>query len=251
MARHVLLNNVQHKNLRVVTRHSAEFGDDVGSVVILPTEYREIQREYPIFFRKEPGADDFLSIALLGFAKKENLFLDASGWNARYIPAVIERGPFLIGFQEEQVAGEIRQSPVIHIDLDHPRVSATEGEPLFLAMGGNSPYLQRTATVLDTLHRGLTISKQMFTAFLALDLVIPLKLEINLTADERHQLNGYYTVNEARLRELDSVSLEQLHRAGFLESAYLVMASLNNFQKLVDLKLLRYRARDAHELVNR
>ena len=127
MTRHVPLNNVEHKNLRVITRSSAQFGDNVGGVVIFPTEFREVQREYPIFFRKEPGTDDYLSVALLGFAKDENLFLDGSGWNARYIPAVVARGPFLIGFQDE--------SPVIHLDLDHPRVSETEGEPLFLATG--------------------------------------------------------------------------------------------------------------------
>ena len=33
MARHALLNNVAHKNLRVITRHSAELGDNVSSVV--------------------------------------------------------------------------------------------------------------------------------------------------------------------------------------------------------------------------
>ena len=57
MARHVLLNNVEHKNLRVITQRGAQYGDNVGNVVVLPTEYRELQREYPIFFRKEPGGD--------------------------------------------------------------------------------------------------------------------------------------------------------------------------------------------------
>jgi hypothetical protein len=242
MPRHVLLNNVQHKNLRVITRSSVQFGDDVGSVVVFPTEFREAQREYPIFFRKEPGTEDFLSVVLLGFTKGENLFLDANGWNARYLPAVVARGPFLIGFQQEQVDGEMRKTPVIHIDLDHPRVSETEGEPLFLAMGGQTPYLQRVAAVLDAIHRGLTVSKEMFAAFLALELVVPLNLEVKLTPDEHHHLHGYYTVDEDRLRALDAPSLHRLHKAGFLEIAFLVIASLNNFQKLVDRKLARSRA---------
>lgn len=234
MTRHVPLNNVEHKSLRVITRSSAQFGDNVGGVVIFPTEFREAQREYPIFFRKEPGTDDYLSVALLGFAKDENLFLDGSGWNAHYIPAVVARGPFLIGFQDE--------SPVIHLDLDHPRVSETEGEPLFLAMGGQTPYLQRVAAVLDAIHRGLALSKEMLAAFTALDLVVPLKLEVRLTEDQHHHLHGYHTVDADRLRALDAPSLERLHKTGFLESAFLVMASLNNFQKLVDRKAERHRA---------
>jgi hypothetical protein len=242
MARHVLLNNVQHKNLRVITRSSVHFGDNIGGVVIFPTEFREAQREYPIFFRKEPGTDDYLAVAMLGFAKDENLYLDEHGWNARYIPAVVARGPFLIGFQEENVDGEIRKSPVIHIDLDHPRVSETEGEPLFLAMGGQTPYLQRVAAVLDAIHRGLAIGKEMFAAYTALDLVVPLNLEVRLTEDQRHRLHGYFTLDADRLGALDAPSLERLHKAGFLELAFLALASLNNFQKLVDRKLARHRA---------
>ena len=241
MARHVLLNNVEHKNLRVITQRGAQFGDNVGNVVVLPTEYRELQREYPIFFRKEPGGDSYLSVAMLGFAKDENLFLEDAGWNARYLPAVLARGPFLIGFQEAQVDGEVRNSPVIHIDLDHPRVSEAEGEPLFLKLGGNAPYLQEMTSVLDRIHRGLALSKDMFAAFTALDLIDPITLEVKLDADEQHNLLGYFTINLEKLRALDAASLAGLHRSGFLESAYLVLGSVNNVRKLVDRKLQRRR----------
>jgi hypothetical protein len=179
---------------------------------------------------------------MLGFAKDENLYLDAHGWNARYIPAVVARGPFLIGFQDENADGEVRKSPVIHIDLDHPRVSETEGEPLFLAMGGQTPYLQRVAAILDAIHRGLAIGKEMFAAFSALDLMVPLNLEVRLTEDQHHRLHGYFTIDADRLRALDASSLHRLHQAGFLEIAFLVLASVNNFQKLVDRKVVRHRA---------
>ena len=33
MARHVLLNNVEHKNLRVITHRGAQYGENVGNVV--------------------------------------------------------------------------------------------------------------------------------------------------------------------------------------------------------------------------
>src|SRR3954466_7650242 len=122
MARHVLLNNVAHKNLRVITRHGARFGESMGSVLTFPTEFGDIQREYPIFFRKDGASGEFLSIALLGFEKDENLFLEGEDWQARYIPGVIARGPFLIGFQEREIDGDVRREPVIHVDLDDPRI---------------------------------------------------------------------------------------------------------------------------------
>ena len=106
MPRHEMLNNITHKDLRVITRYGAEFGDNIGTVLTFPTEYGDVQREYPIFFRKDPQTGEFQSIALLGFQQDENLFLDESGWNAAYIPGIVARGPFLIGFQTQDSSGE-------------------------------------------------------------------------------------------------------------------------------------------------
>src|SRR6185436_13334188 len=173
MTRHALLNNVAHRDLRVITRRCAEYGDNIGSVVTFPTEYGDVQREYPILFRKDAASGEFLSVALLGFTPHENLFLDENGWNARYIPGIVARSPFLIGFQERQSEGELRREPVIHVDLDDPRISFTEGEPVFLENGGNSRYIERIATILNGIHNGMEASKAMFASFTALDLIEP------------------------------------------------------------------------------
>jgi hypothetical protein len=232
MAKHVLLNNVEHKDLRVITRLSAELGNNVGSVLTFPTEYGDVQREYPIFFRKDPASGEFQSIALLGFQNDENLFLDARGWNASYIPAIIARGPFLIGFQREE--------PVIHVDLDHPRVSFTEGEPVFLPQGGNTRYIERVAANLKGIHQGMALSKAMFAAFTALDLIEPVNVEINLTSEEQYSVRGLHTISEEKLAALEGDALYKLNKAGFLQGAFLVIASLNNMKKLIDMKQRRH-----------
>ena len=95
----VLLDNVTHKDLRVRTGYSVEFGDHVNLALVFPTEFAFVQREYPILFRRYPDGDPE-AVALLGLDKGENLFLDEPGWNARYVPAVQQRGPFLIGFHQ-------------------------------------------------------------------------------------------------------------------------------------------------------
>ncbi|MEJ1960295.1 MAG: SapC family protein [Gammaproteobacteria bacterium] len=235
MAKHALLNNVAHRNLRVITRHSAELGDNVSSVVTFPTEWGDVQREYPILFRKDAASGELISVALLGFGSNENLFLDESGWHASYIPGIVARGPFLIGFQEREIEGELKQEPVIHVDLDNPRISSTEGEQVFLPNGGNSRYIERIATILNGIREGLDASKAMFAAFTALDLIEPLRLQIQISAEEQHNLHGYFTINEEKLANLDGATLERLNRAGFLQGAFLVLASLNNVKKLIDM----------------
>ncbi len=244
MTKHVMLNNVAHKDLRVITRHGPEFGDNVGTVPTFPTEYADVQREYPIFFRKDPESGEYQSIALLGFAKDENLFLDNGRWNASYVPGIVARGPFLIGFQEQQIEGELRKEAVIHFDLDHPRISTTEGEPIFLPQGGNSRYLERVSTILSGLRDGMDVAKAMFAAFAEFDLIEPVKLEIKLTPEEKYDLIGLHTINTQKLMSLDGAALEKLNRAGFLQGAFLVLASHTNMKKLVDMK---YRKRQLEE----
>jgi len=236
MTNHVMLNNVAHKDLRVITRHGAEFGDNVGTVLTFPTEYADMQREYPIFFRKDAATGEYQSVALLGFSKNENLFLDGARWNASYVPGIIARGPFLIGFQEKVIDGEPRREPVIHVDLDDPRISQTEGEKVFMPQGGNSPYLEQVALVLRGISQGLEVSKAMFAAFQELELIESVKLDIKLTAEESYSVHGLHSIDVRKLSQLDGQSLERLNRSGFLQGAYLVIASMGNVRKLMTLK---------------
>jgi hypothetical protein len=85
MTNRVLLNNIDHGTLRVITRRSAEFGDNINQALVFPTEFEELQREYPIFFRKDPNGD-YQSVVLLGLDRDENLFLDETGWPATSPP---------------------------------------------------------------------------------------------------------------------------------------------------------------------
>ena|SRR5688572_4418473 len=236
MTRHVALNNVAHKDLRVIVRYGSELGHNVGTVLTFPTEYEDVQREYPIFFRKDAATGEYHSVALLGFAQDENLFLDGGRWNASYVPGIVARGPFLIGFQEREAGGDVRKEPVIHIDLDDPRVSHTEGEPVFLPQGGNSPYLDGIATVLRGIHAGLDIGKAMLAAFVALDLIEPVKLDIKMNDAEGYSVVGLHMINQQKLAGLDGQSLEKLHKAGFLQGAFLVIASMGNVRKLMSMK---------------
>lgn len=239
MTEHVLLDNIRHKDLKVITRRAAEFGDNLNAVMTFPTEYADIQREYPIFFRKIQNTNDYQSIALLGLVEGENLFLDDQGWHASYVPAVVSKGPFLIGFQNQEIEGEVRKDAVIHIDMEDPRVNESEGEAVFLEHGGNSPYLEKIADTLHAIHRGMAYSKAMFAAFEANDLLEPVDIEIEVHPDQKINLRGFYTINEEQLRNLSGEALEKLNKAGFLQGAYLMLASHTNVKKLIEMKRRR------------
>lgn len=241
MTKHVLLDNITHKDLRVRMQHGAAYGDNVGVVPAFPTEFADVQREYPIFFRRD-SKGEYYAVALLGFAPDENLFLQGDRWDATYVPGIIARGPFLIGFQEIQEGGELRRSPVIHIDMDNPRVNEIEGERVFLEQGGHSPYLQRMMRVLGGLSDGHAVAKAMFDAYASLDLIAPVDLEVKITGTEPVSLAGFHTIEREKLAGLDSAKLHDLHRSGFLHGAYLVLASHGTLNKLIERKVKKVQA---------
>jgi hypothetical protein len=233
MTNRVLLSNIDHHDLRVAIRHGAEYGDSVNQMLVFPTEFEEVQREYPILFNRD-DAGAFHAVALLGLERDENLFLDAQGWDARYIPALQRRGPFSIGMQ--------RQSPgddpqvMIHVDLDDPRVGRAEGEPLFLPHGGNAPYLAHITAVLGIIFEGHEVAPAMFAAFDAAGLLHPIDLEIAISEERKYRFADYYTIDQERLAALPGAELESLNRAAFLRLAMLVATSLGNVSRLAERK---------------
>ena len=234
MTNAVLLNNVDHRDLRVDTRRGRGLGDDVMFAPTFPAEFRNVQSHYPIVFRKTAeGA--FQPVALFGFEEGENLFLDGERWDASYLPLAIERQPFLIGVQGEEL--------LVHVDLGHPRVSRERGEPVFLAHGGTTGFLERINSVLLALYEGLQGVPAFVSALLEQGLLESFTLDVELDDGSRNRLAGFYTINEDKLAALDGTALEKLHRAGYLQAIYMAVASASNFRTLIERRNRRSVAR--------
>jgi len=233
MPNHALLNNIEHKHLRVITARGPEYGDAVMSALTFPAEFRELQAHYPIVFARNAEGSGFDPLALFGFQQGENLFLENGKWDAPVIPLTHERLPFLIGRGGEELS--------VHIDLDHPRVAAganadAAGEALFLTYGGSSEYLERIASVLRTIHDGLDASSGFMAALQELELLESFVLDIELDDGSQNRLAGFYTIHEERLMALSGERLERLNRAGYLSAIHMAIASLSQFRALIDRK---------------
>lgn len=242
MAKHVLLNNVDHKDLRVITRRSADYGDAVMFATTFPAEFRNLQAHYPIVFLKVPDTGQFQPVALFGFTERDNLFLSDAGWDAAYVPLTVERQPFLIGLQQPGGSGSGEREMVIHVDLDSPRISTTEGERVFLEHGGITPFLDRINSVLHTIHLGIEGTPAFIEALLELDLLESFTLDVKLDDHSENRLAGFYMINEDRLSALGGDALEKLNRKGHLFAIYMAIASLSNFRALIDRKNRRLAA---------
>lgn len=237
MTRSVLLNNVQHAGLRVATRRGAAYGDNVSSAVAFPAEFRNLQAHYPIVFQKSADATGFQPVALLGLQEGHNLFLDeATGrWDAPCVPMAIERLPFLIGADGDQL--------LVHVDLDSPRVAkdGEAGEALFLPHGGNTAFLERTTSLLLAIHEGLQATPAFVDALLRHELLESFVLDVTLDDGSQSRLAGYYTIAEERLAALGGAALAQLNEAGHLTPVFMALASMSRWRDLIERQQRRAR----------
>lgn len=231
-----ILNNVDHKNLRVITERSAKYGDNQWFAPTFAHEFRNLQSHYPIVFTKNPDTGQFQAVALLGFEVDENLFLTEDGWDAMYIPLSIARQPFLIGFQQNNEDGVTSVEPVVSVNMDSPRISDTQGEPVFLEHGGNSEYLEQINSLLKLVHEGHERNQDFVDMLLGMDLLESFVLDVELNDGSEHRMSGFYTINETSLRGLTGDDLVILNNNGYLEAVYMAIASLSNISVLVDRK---------------
>ncbi len=236
MTNYALLNNIEHKDLRVITTRSAAYGDNLWYSQTFYQEFAAVQRCYPIFFQKDLSTGRIAPIVLFGFEQGENLYLDKGQWLASYIPLSVQRLPFAIGFQNEVRGGTETQERIITIDLDSPKVSTSEGIPLFLEFGGNSDYLENAANVLESLHQGLEKNNEFMEVLEACKLIEPFTMEVSLSDGSDNSLVGLYAINEERLKSLPEEQLLGLFHTGFLEAIYMFLASHTNLQTLVNRK---------------
>ncbi len=233
MTSHAVLDNNRHRNLRVRIEASVELGDGVMACLTVPSEFRRVQNEFPILFRRDLDHDRFSALAMFGFEVGENLFLDGDRWDARYRPLALAIQPFLVGRSAaSDTPGQV------HIDLGHGRIAkeGEEGVRPFDDDGRPTPYLDTIAAALGELDEGYRASEDFFAALARYDLLEPFSLDVELRDGSRNRLVGYHLIDEEKLRALEPGALAELHQAGHLMPIFMALASLSNLSALVDRK---------------
>jgi hypothetical protein len=232
MSNYVVLSPETHHDTRVLTEPGKTKADVVQFAMTHPLEFRNIQACYPIFFSKSRDTGEFFPLALLGFEKNENLFITQGQWHASYIPMMIERQPFLVGYQK---TADDNPNPVVSIDVNSPKISDNEGQRLFEA---NQPtdYMKGIMAKLEALHQGHEHGKGFISALTDNDLLEPFTLDITLNNGTSNQLLGFYTINEHKLLEMDGDTLAEFNQKGYLQPIYMAVASYARIRDLIDKK---------------
>lgn len=232
MSNHQILNSNDHADLRIASGVGGHLGDAVMATIVVPEEFRSLQAEYPIVFRRDLESGTFTALALFGFENGENLYLRDDRWDARYRPMSMTIQPFLYG---RPASGE--GDGQVHVDMGHARISKDgEGIRVFDEFGKPTPYLENVAGELGALHAGLEAGKAFLAALDELELLEPFTLNVTLANGMERSLVGFHIVDEARVRALGDKELGRLHSAGHLMPMFMAMASLAQFSALIERK---------------
>ena len=232
MTRHATLDSRVHRDLKIRGGASAELGDGVMACLTVPSEFRRVQNEFPILFRRDLDSGRFSAIALFGFENGENLFLEDGRWDARYRPLALSIQPFLIGRARDEGESEV------HVDLEHSRIARPDEEGLraFDEHGRSTPYLEMIIQNLDELDQGYRSSTDFFAVLERYELLEPFSFDVELRDRSSHRLVGYHLIDEEKLSLLEPGALIELHLAGHLMPMFMALASISNLAALVERK---------------
>ncbi len=229
-----LLNNIEHSKIKINQTRSAELGDNIMFSMTFPFEFRLVMSHYPILIYQDKESDKTFPIALYGFEERENLFLDESGWNARYLPVMVKRQPFLIGFQQQPDSDE--RAHVITFDPEHPRVNTEEGEAVFNEDGSHTPYLEKVIKMLESMDVGNAQNELLAQALKKHDLLEPSTIAITLKDGSKFELVGFSTIADDKFEALSAEALGELNQQKLLIPITMIMASMSNLGNLVDMR---------------
>jgi hypothetical protein len=227
MTQIVPLNKDTHRSVTVDGRASAAYGDSTRFAQVILKEFPQLVVHYPILFSKNPQTGELYCGAMLGFDEGENLFLEE--WTERefYRPLSLQRAPFYAHGED------------LAIDLDHPRVGADGGKPLFTEQGHPTRYLQTIIWAFQDLKPGVEMTKVFIARLLELKLIEPVDVEVEFDDGTTRKCIGLYTINQDVLQRLPDPVVVELFRRGYLRLIDLMIASLKHIPVMARKKNTR------------
>ena len=224
----VLLDREKHRKRRVKPSTSFGFAGKANSLFIAAAEFNEACKEYAIVFTRS-GNGRIVPVVMLGLRARENLFVDdKGGWTGRYVPAFVRRYPFVLA----QLPGQAAMG--VCIDEAYPGLSEAEGEALFDAKGGDTPFLQNALDFLGQYQREYMRTEAFCLRLEQAGLLMEMNARADLVDGRTFTVASLLVVDEKKLMALPDAIALSLFRSGEMHLVSMHLMSLSNMKALVD-----------------
>ncbi len=153
--------------------------------------------EYPIVFietgeRDASGRGLILPAALLGLVQDENLFVDGTRWDGRYVPALVRS----LSVRHGQSAGDSRGTTVV-FDVSWAGLSDIDGSPLFDADAKPTTLLADMLRFLERFGQELAATREFCAWLQGLGILESMTASMTLSDGTALSLNGFYAIDQA------------------------------------------------------
>jgi hypothetical protein len=125
------------------------------------------------------------------------------------------------------------------IDRSWSGFSETTGEALFDKDDKPTAALEQAMKFLEMFEAEAQRTRLFCTRLAELDILKEMKADATLPDGKTLSVDGFYAVDEDKLRELPDAAVLELHRNGMSMLLAMHLASLANMKHLVDRKALR------------
>jgi hypothetical protein len=226
----VELSRREHHGLRIRAERVEACASGQHLIPLVVSEFRKAAIQYPIVFAKSPETGRFGAYALNGLAPEENLFWTGTELDVAYVPLNVRRQPFYVGTDDSGNAN------VLCIDLESPCLDPAGAKTIVDADGSDSAYLKEMLAILHELIAGRKLTEQFIETALALDLLVPITLDIVLDDGTPLQAHGLYGVDEERFRQVGMDEVGKLWQGGSLDLFHAVLISSGQIFRLIQRK---------------
>jgi hypothetical protein len=223
----------KHARVRVKPNPDFVHAKGFNLAAISLAELSACTANYPVVFVQNPDNQRFRPVVMFGLRPGENVFYDKDGWDTTYVPLMVQRHPFLIGFDDRD---ENSKTLTICLDKNSIFLSEDEGIPLFNEAGEETDYLKSRNMLLGETFEGEKMSEQFTLKLAALNLLTPFELILQPQNAELRKVAGMFTIDERKLGELNPEQLQDLHKLGFLAACYIILGSMFQVHRLMKLR---------------
>ncbi|MEL7024164.1 MAG: SapC family protein [Pseudomonadota bacterium] len=221
------LNFEQHGKLRASNECATRFASKQHVITMRANEIGHASASMPVFINRNHHTGRWTLSAVTSFLPEGNLFVGKDGWQATWIPILVQCHPIYL------MAADDEKGYAVGIDPEGGDFTEGDGEPLYLESGEPSDYLKRVTALLEDDIRQAALTQKFLTDIESRGLLKPVDITLDFIGREPQTITGLHTIDEDKLRTLDGDALVTLNQSNFLILMHAMLTSLNQINGLV------------------
>lgn len=222
-----IVNKIEHKDSSVKLVENFSYAKEQINAPVTVGEFYEACKNYPIVFAKDKDNVWFASV-MLGYKENENIFVDDKGeWEKlHYIPAAIRRYPFIFINQEKS------DDLILGIEKSYLSSDKKDESRKLFNSEENSELLNNVLNFLNQFQNDAKVTSNFIKQLEEWELLEEKVATITTASKEQYNINGFFVVNEEKLRHLSKKRKEEICEKDMIPLITAHLISLSNIQKL-------------------